>query len=574
MAGVDRANSADKLGHYDTIILGAGIAGLACASRLLQLQQPNTRLQVLEARDRIGGRIASVHVDGCRLDTGANWIHGVGSAQRPNPLMDILPHKRLRALKGSVLFRAPSLSDGEEGDSTARNTESSSWSAAEGHPSKEVSRLGQAAAHLICPTTSATTSTDFSESSAHGLSIPADTARTIVSCVQNAIGQAADLAATVPAETAKQMSIYQALVSTKAFRDAFELVPRRYHHSLGALVQGIESMEAAPLLSQTAEPGRPESEHGLGLLEYAVDEFEGDHVFLQDGYVEIIDEIAKPLLEAGAIALETVVTRVDWTASPIIIETGRGIFTAREVMCTFPLGVLKDTCGKYDAMFKPDLPAEKQEAIQHLGFGTLDKVFAIYSRPWWNDEPYRSVIKNGLISQQRGPPAESEDEVPDSFLGFTSELNGISVGSDGSVSPDAYRLPVMNLHSLTGQPVLCAFVSCKTATTVEAMSDEAISGLFHRTLAQWFGIEPPTPPDDVHVTRWAQDVYSRGAYSHMITGLSEARHREILQDPVLNEAGDVLRFSGEHCSRDHFAMVHGALLDGWRAADASLRHWQ
>lgn len=578
MAGVDSANTAN-LGHYDTIILGAGIAGLACASRLLeaQLQQPNnTKLQILEARDRIGGRIASVYVDGCRLDTGANWIHGVGSAQRPNPLMEILPHKRLRPLKGSVLFRAPSLHDGEGGDSTGTKTDNNSWSAGEGHPSKEVSRLGQTAAHLIYPATSAATSTDLPESSAQGLSIPADTARAIVSCVQNAIGQVADLAAIVPAEAAKQTSIHQALVSTKAFRGAFELVPRRYHHSLSTLFQGIESMEAAPLLAQTAEPGRPESEPGLGLLEYAVDEFEGDHVFLQDGYIEIIDEIAKPLLEAGAVALETVVTRVDWTASPIVIETDRGIFTAREVVCTFPLGVLKDTCGKEDAMFKPDLPAEKQEAIQRLGFGTLDKVFAIYSRPWWNDEPYRSVIKNGLISQQTETPAagEEEDEVPDSFLGFASELNGISVGGDGSVSPDVYRLPVMNLHSLTGQPVLCSFVSCKTATTVEAMADEAISGLFHRTLTQWFGIEPPTPPDAVHVTRWAQDAYSRGAYSHMITGLSEARHREILQEPVLNEAGNVLRFSGEHCSQDHFAMVHGAPLDGWRAADASLQRWQ
>lgn len=50
----------------------------------------------------------------------------------------------------------------------------------------------------------------------------------------------------------------------------------------------------------------------------------------------------------------------------------------------------------------------------------LDKEFAIYSSPWWNDEPYSFIIKNGLISYQTEPPAGGEDERPDSFLGFTS----------------------------------------------------------------------------------------------------------------------------------------------------------
>lgn len=50
----------------------------------------------------------------------------------------------------------------------------------------------------------------------------------------------------------------------------------------------------------------------------------------------------------------------------------------------------------------------------------LDKEFAIYSGPWWNDEPYSFIIKNGLISYQTEPPAGGEDERPDSFLGFTS----------------------------------------------------------------------------------------------------------------------------------------------------------
>jgi N1-acetylpolyamine oxidase len=536
---------AGNLAHYDTIVIGAGIAGLAFASRLLQTHHAagdTNRLRVLEARDRIGGRIASVHVQDCRLDTGANWIHGIGNAERPNPLMDILPHKRYRPMKGSVLFQAPNGTNGRE-DTLKESSQDQT-------------------AHPTSPAPAIT-----SKIPNGGLLIPAHMAKLIVSCIQNATNEVQDLAATSTAETAKNQSVVQALVNTKAFQEAFELVPEEYHQTLGALFQGIESMEAAPLLANTMEPGRPESKPGLGLLEYAVGDFDGEHAFVQDGYVAIVNEIAKPLEEAGVIALETVVTRVDWTSNPIIIETSRGKFTAAEVMCTMPLGVLKDS-GK-DALFVPNLPPDKQEAIDCLGFGTLDKIFAVYSKPWWIDEPYSPIIKDGIIAME----THGEDNSPDVFLGLTTELSGIGIDRTGCVSPDVYRMPIMNLHTLTGQSALCAFVSCGAATKVEAMGDDDVSGLFHRTLTQWFGIEPPKP-DAVHVTRWAQDPYSKGGYSHMITGLSEVRHRETLQKPMTNEDGGVLRFAGEHCSPDHFAMVHGALMDGWRAADASVQYSQ
>jgi phytoene dehydrogenase-like protein len=62
----------DNARHYDTIIIGAGMSGLACAAKLSEhpSYQNGKRLLVLEARDRIGGRIGSVHVNGNRLDTG------------------------------------------------------------------------------------------------------------------------------------------------------------------------------------------------------------------------------------------------------------------------------------------------------------------------------------------------------------------------------------------------------------------------------------------------------------------------------------------------------------------------
>jgi phytoene dehydrogenase-like protein len=53
--------------NVDTAIVGAGVAGLACARRLLQAGQT---VAVIEASDGIGGRVRTDVVDGYRLDRG------------------------------------------------------------------------------------------------------------------------------------------------------------------------------------------------------------------------------------------------------------------------------------------------------------------------------------------------------------------------------------------------------------------------------------------------------------------------------------------------------------------------
>lgn len=64
-------------------IIGAGLAGLRCAEILLRY---GFRVTILEARNRIGGRIYQEPLSNGRLvDLGANWIHGT----KDNPILDL-----------------------------------------------------------------------------------------------------------------------------------------------------------------------------------------------------------------------------------------------------------------------------------------------------------------------------------------------------------------------------------------------------------------------------------------------------------------------------------------------------
>src|SRR5437588_12742828 len=59
----------------EVLVIGAGVAGLAAASRL---SQAGIRVLVLEGRDRIGGRVLTVHPSetDVAVELGAEFVHG------------------------------------------------------------------------------------------------------------------------------------------------------------------------------------------------------------------------------------------------------------------------------------------------------------------------------------------------------------------------------------------------------------------------------------------------------------------------------------------------------------------
>ena len=69
-------------GHQQVVIVGAGMSGLSAARAL---RDAGVAVQLVEGRNRLGGRIWTSNALGAPMDLGASWIHGVNG----NPLTDL-----------------------------------------------------------------------------------------------------------------------------------------------------------------------------------------------------------------------------------------------------------------------------------------------------------------------------------------------------------------------------------------------------------------------------------------------------------------------------------------------------
>ena len=80
-------------GSSEVLIIGAGVAGLAAAGKL---SEAGVRALVLEARNRIGGRVLTVHPPGLQtaVELGAEFIHG-----RAPEIFDVIKSAGLDARK-------------------------------------------------------------------------------------------------------------------------------------------------------------------------------------------------------------------------------------------------------------------------------------------------------------------------------------------------------------------------------------------------------------------------------------------------------------------------------------------
>lgn len=203
---------------------------------------------------------------------------------------------------------------------------------------------------------------------------------------------------------------------------------------------------------------------------------------------------------------------------------------ADAVLVTVPLGCLKETAS---SLFEPSLPAWKMDSIKRLGFGNLNKIVLCFDKIFW--DPHINLF----------------GQVP------------LSTSSRGEL------FLFWNLYKA---PVLLSLVAGEAASIMENISDDLIIGRCLAVLRQIFGNSQVPAPKEVIVTRWRSDPWTRGSYS-FVSVESSGKDYELLGEPISpqtnsSESSKVPRvfFAGEHTCKNYPATVHGALLSGLREA--------
>ena len=126
-------------------------------------------------------------------------------------------------------------------------------------------------------------------------------------------------------------------------------------------------------------------------------------------------------------------------------------FEAENVIVTLSLGVLK---AKAESLFEPKLPDRTLEAIEKLGFGTVDKIFVEFEETWWDPKKVGSGF--AFLFTEMGQKDED--------FGYT----------EADASKDWTRF-LLGALTVDNRPrVLCFWVTGEGAKKMETLSDDQV----------------------------------------------------------------------------------------------------
>ena len=559
------------------LVIGAGISGLSCARQLTFF---GFNVKVLEARDRVGGRIHTYKNGKYVADLGAMVIYGLGG----NPFSMLakqfkIPYRRI--INSCRLFDSQGQEIPREKDEVIE---------------KEFNRLLEAAKYASAQLGFAETVPGRPVSLGQTIDlIIMHQEQLLLKKSEKFYQTLVNLQKEIHSRALEAHDLYQKIEFARNIIKQYENNPNRNVmeefqfktsvENVGDLIRKYENVRKEIKLIQQSFDGKKDcvpvdvylSNEDMDILnwhcanlEFANStpldtlslnhwdqddkhEFLGDHYSVQSGMGTITEALAEDL----DIKFNTAVKNVDYSTSVVVLQTQNvagqpssrremKVETSEEssdsmetddmeschethhadaVVVTVPLGVLKEEPPLMK--FNPDLPDWKKAAIDRLGFGNLMKVVLCFEHRFW-------------------------DSSADMF-GFVN-------------CTSASRGECFLFNSLWDAPVLVALIAGDSNVFVDELDDEEIVKKCMDKLVVLYPGKVSGLKDKV-VTRWRDDIYCGGAYSYVAIGASGDDY-DLLAKPVsgLRSGKCNLFFAGEHTMRNYPASAHGAYLSGLTVA--------
>ncbi|KAA0714219.1 Spermine oxidase [Triplophysa tibetana] len=316
------------------VVVGAGVAGLAAAKRLKEYGFDD--VTVLEASEKVGGRVAAATIGSACVDTGAQYIHG---ATDENPVYCLL--------KNSGLLSQVS----EDGSEKFYNNKRQEVDA---DVATRVYKIGEDILRYHGSSTGKSLGEHFAEKTKAVIDSSEDDEMKIrMQNVFALVGK--DMLIDIGASDLHSVSL-----------DSWE-----YYTNMG------EDLDVPGLMFR--------------LVDMLLEDFPKERLLMKrevskikwDGSFSAVKDVPAPPSDESLSAHTEAVSEGNVRQYPVCIvcENGEEILTDH-VIVTVSLGFLKAQALN---LFSPSLPAEKMEVINKLCFGNIAKIFLEYEQAFWED---------------------------------------------------------------------------------------------------------------------------------------------------------------------------------------------
>ncbi|KAK5062974.1 hypothetical protein LTR84_005050 [Exophiala bonariae] len=469
-------------------VIGAGMAGLRCS---IVLARSGMQVTLIEARDRVGGRIHQQRCGGHLVDMGPNWIHGTAG----NPISAI-------AEKTNAVVVSPD-EDGALFDSDGRR-----------RPAEQANALSAEIWALIADA--------FKYSEEKG----------------RQIGAGVSLFEYVRARVDGELDL------DGGGRDEAGIARRqKLNLDRADLLREVEKW--GPFVG---DPVQRQSLRFFWLEEC----IEGENVFVASTYRDILAEVWQSALEEQQrghlkVQLETEVIHVELLSEGAQSEGGKVRITTAasekqtfdDVVVTAPLGWLKRN---KDNVFTPALPARLSQAIDNINYGRLEKLYVTFPSAFWLGKDGGDTSSHPLFTQFHDP---NYIEHPVSDGAWNQEIMSLAH------LPGLTAQPTL-LFYIYGPCASWIVAQVKDLTPHSDAYNAVLTAFAEPFYSRLPHYSPSTDeacrPSAFLMTQWQNDRFAgHGSYSNFQIGLEKGDEDiEVMRDSGgLGEAGG-LWLAGEH----------------------------